>query len=144
MIKTETNDRGVDIVLNSLSEEKLQASIRCLTQGGQFIEIGKFDLANNAALQLLCVEKDVTYHGVMLDQFMESKTMMKKITSLVQEGIDVGYVKPLPITCFKSDELEKAFRYMTTGKHIGKVVLEIRDEKEKQDHENQTFEATPR
>lgn len=31
-----TKGRGVDIVLNSLSEEKLQASIRCLAQHGRF------------------------------------------------------------------------------------------------------------
>lgn len=46
----ETNGRGVDLVLNSLAEEKLQASVRCLAQGGRFLEIGKFDLANNNML----------------------------------------------------------------------------------------------
>lgn len=40
---TETNGRGVDIVLNSLAEEKLQASFRCLGRGGRFLEIGKYD-----------------------------------------------------------------------------------------------------
>jgi fatty acid synthase len=50
LIMSETNGRGVDIVLNSLSEEKLQASVRCLAQGGRFMEIGKFDLANNSPL----------------------------------------------------------------------------------------------
>lgn len=41
---------GVDLVLNSLSEEKLQASVRCLAQHGRFLEIGKFDLFNNHPL----------------------------------------------------------------------------------------------
>ena len=43
---------GVDIVLNSLAEEKLQSSIRILAQHGRFLEIGKFDLSNNTALGL--------------------------------------------------------------------------------------------
>ena len=47
LIMSETNGRGVDLVLNSLVEEKLQASIRCLAVGGRFLEIGKFDLENN-------------------------------------------------------------------------------------------------
>jgi fatty acid synthase len=47
---SETNGRGVDIVLNSLAEEKLQASVRCLAPRGRFLEIGKFDLANNNLL----------------------------------------------------------------------------------------------
>src|SRR6218665_643285 len=45
-----TNGRGVDVVLNSLAEEKLQSSVQLLAQHGRFLEIGKFDLANNAAL----------------------------------------------------------------------------------------------
>jgi len=46
LIMSETNGRGVDLVLNSLSEQKLQASVRCLALGGRFLEIGKFDLNN--------------------------------------------------------------------------------------------------
>jgi fatty acid synthase len=47
LILTETNGRGVDLVLDSLSEEKLQASVRCLAPRGRFLEIGKYHLANN-------------------------------------------------------------------------------------------------
>jgi len=47
---SETNGRGVDLVLNSLAEEKLQASVRCLAPGGRFLEIGKVDLENNSYL----------------------------------------------------------------------------------------------
>jgi NADPH:quinone reductase-like Zn-dependent oxidoreductase len=50
LIMMETNGRGVDLVLNSLSEEKLQASVCCLAPQGRFLEIGKSDLANNSLL----------------------------------------------------------------------------------------------
>jgi len=50
LIISETNGRGVDLVLNSLSEQKLQASVRCLAVGGRFLQIGKFDLNNNNRL----------------------------------------------------------------------------------------------
>jgi fatty acid synthase len=46
----QTAGRGVDVVLNSLSEEKLQASVRCLAQHGRFLEIGKYDLSQNNPL----------------------------------------------------------------------------------------------
>ena len=49
-----TNGKGVDVVLNSLAEEKLQASVRILAQHGRFLEIGKFDLSNNAPLGKFC------------------------------------------------------------------------------------------
>jgi fatty acid synthase len=51
---TETNGRGVDLVLNSLSEEKLQASVRCLAPRGRFLEIGKFDLISNNTIGKIC------------------------------------------------------------------------------------------
>jgi len=39
-ILSKTKGRGVDAVLNSLSDDKLQASVRCLAQHGRFLEIG--------------------------------------------------------------------------------------------------------
>ena len=45
-----TGGRGVNVVLNSLAEEKLQASLRLLAPHGQFLEIGKFDLSNDNQL----------------------------------------------------------------------------------------------
>ena len=40
----------MDIVLNSLAGDKLFASVRVLAKHGRFLEIGKYDLANNSAL----------------------------------------------------------------------------------------------
>ena len=51
----QTGGRGVDVVLNSLSEEKLQASVRCLAQHGRFLEIGKYDLSQNNPLGKTCL-----------------------------------------------------------------------------------------
>lgn len=46
----ETNGLGVDIVLNSLSDDKLQASLECLANNGRFLEIGKYDMSVNTKL----------------------------------------------------------------------------------------------
>lgn len=45
-----TRGHGVDVVLNSLAEEKLQSSVKLLAQHGRFLEIGKFDLSNDSPL----------------------------------------------------------------------------------------------
>lgn len=50
LIKRRTRGRGVDLVLNSLAADKLHASVRCLAEGGRFLEIGKLDLSNDTAL----------------------------------------------------------------------------------------------
>lgn len=50
MVMRETKGKGVDLVLNSLADDKLQASLRCLAKHGRFLEIGKLDLSNNTPL----------------------------------------------------------------------------------------------
>ena len=41
-----------------------------------------------------------------------------------------GIIKPLPRTVFQASEVESAFRHMTTGTHIGKLLLKIRENPE--------------
>lgn len=128
MILQKTNGDGVDIVLNSLAEEKLQASVRCLAVGGRFLEIGKIDLAANNSLGMMIFLKEISFHGVLIDNLLSSGPKDEKIVeertelyNLVNEGLKNGAIKPLVRKVFEKDELEMAFRYMTTGKHIGKV-----------------------
>jgi len=52
-LRTSTGGRGVDVVLNSLSEDKLQSSVQLLAQHGRFLEIGKYDLSNNTPIGML-------------------------------------------------------------------------------------------
>lgn len=125
----ETGGRGVDLVLNSLAEEKLQASVRCLAKDGRFLEIGKYDLSNNNPLGMAVFLKNTTFHGILLDALFESTCEDKKeVVRLLNEGIKSGAVHPLPATVFSETQVEQAFRFIGSGKHIGKVLLKIRDE----------------
>jgi len=49
LLKT-TGGRGVDVVLNSLADEKFHSSVQLLAQHGRFLEIGQADLANDTPL----------------------------------------------------------------------------------------------
>ncbi|KAJ3619939.1 hypothetical protein MTP99_003942 [Tenebrio molitor] len=146
MIKVGTNNRGVDAVLNSLSEDKLRASVRCLARGGRFLEIGKFDLVNDSSLNLFLLERGASYHGIMLDRiFKNAKELKVKLVDTLYKGIHDGYVKPLPRVVFARDELVPAFKYMTAGKHIGKVMVKVRDEGDVRGvGPNRLFPALPR
>ncbi|KAL7302666.1 hypothetical protein TKK_0004723 [Trichogramma kaykai] len=129
LVLTQTKGRGVDLVLNSLAGDKLQASVRCLANGGRFCEIGKFDLSNNTALGMSLFLKNTSFHGILLDALFDSDGPEKReVVRLVNEGIENGAVRPLPSTVFSEQQIEQGFRFMATGKHIGKVLLKIRDE----------------
>lgn len=128
MIKLRTNGQGVDFVLNSLAEDKLHASIRCLGYSGTFLEIGKFDLANDTKIGLSAFLKEITFRSVLVDNLFRA-TANEKFTvyELVENDLRRGIIQPLHSTVFEVHELEKAYRYLSTGKHIGKVVLKVRE-----------------
>uniref|UniRef100_A0A182P667 Fatty acid synthase n=1 Tax=Anopheles epiroticus TaxID=199890 RepID=A0A182P667_9DIPT len=128
LIKERTNGRGVDFVLNSLSEEKLQASIRCLAKGGHFLEIGKYDMMKDSKLAMALFHKGITFTAVLVDLMLQEKpNLMKELNSLIMKDIAKGIIQPLPTTIFQAHEIEQAFRHLATAKHIGKVLLKIRD-----------------
>uniref|UniRef100_A0A6B2E4Y7 Fatty acid synthase n=1 Tax=Phlebotomus kandelakii TaxID=1109342 RepID=A0A6B2E4Y7_9DIPT len=129
LIMRETRGKGVDLVLNSLAEEKLQASVRCLGLNGRFLEIGKFDLNNNSPLGMSVFLKNTSFHGILLDSVMEGDDeTIATVVQLVNDGIKSGAVRPLPTSVFADQLVEQAFRFMASGKHIGKVVIKVRDE----------------
>lgn len=46
---------------------------------------------------------------------------------MVQNDIKSGIIVPLKTTVFAANEIEQAFRYLASGKHVGKVLLQIRE-----------------
>lgn len=86
-----TSGRGVHVVLNSLAEEKLQASLRCLARHGRFLEIGKYDLSKNTPLGMALFLKNVSFHGILLDAiFEEDNPEWIEVSKLFTEGIKSG------------------------------------------------------
>jgi fatty acid synthase, animal type len=69
MIKMETNGKGVNYVLNSLSDDKLQASLRCLARHGTFLEIGKYDIMNKSKFDMGLYNNRIVFRGVFFDDY---------------------------------------------------------------------------
>ncbi|XP_063539374.1 fatty acid synthase-like [Cydia strobilella] len=124
-----TQGRGVDLVLNSLAGDQLQASLRCLGEGGRFLEIGKVDLSSNTALGMAMLQNNTTVHCVLLDAlFGRDHPEKAEVVRCVADGIAAGAVRPLPSTVYDDTQIEQAFRYMNTEKHVGKVLIRVRSE----------------
>ncbi len=70
-ILARTNGRGVDLVLNSLSGELIDASFRALARGGTFVEIGKRGIKDPAWVAGL--DRDLRYFIVDGSQFTRKK-----------------------------------------------------------------------
>ncbi|XP_018370195.1 PREDICTED: fatty acid synthase-like [Trachymyrmex cornetzi] len=133
MIMQQTKCRGVDIVLNSLTEEKLIASVRCLAQNGRFLEIGKFDLVSNNLLGMSAFQKGISFHGIRLENMMIKNRDCKwkrLVLTLIKNGLSDGTIKPIQAKIFPKTNVEEAFRYMASGKHMGKIIINIHEKDE--------------
>ncbi|XP_065311985.1 fatty acid synthase-like [Dermacentor albipictus] len=142
-ILDETKGRGVDLVLNSLPEEKLQASVRCLADHGRFLQISHFDVPNNSPLGMSGFIRNCTFHAITLDKVLRDEIHLaadkRRLVEMVRDGIASGVVRPLNTHLFAREKAEEAFRFMASEKHIGKVVIEIRPE----DRQRPTAPAVP-
>lgn len=126
-----TNGQGVDLILNSLAGEALRLSwTECLAKFGRFLEIGKADLFANTGLDMKPLLDNKSYIGVNLLDFENNPTpravaLWHETAKMIHEAT----IRPIvPLQMFTMAEVEKAFRHMQAGKHMGKVVIRVDDE----------------
>lgn len=122
-----TSGRGVDYVLNSLSDDKLHASVRCLSRGGCFLEIGKFDITNDSNLGMGAFTNETSFRAVFADNLIILANERKILHEMIERDLVNGIIQPLYSTVFQVDEIENAYRYLSTGKHVGKVLVQMRE-----------------
>ncbi|WP_052861852.1 MULTISPECIES: type I polyketide synthase [Streptomyces] len=111
-----TGGAGVDVVLNSLSGEYVDASLRLLAEGGRFLEMGKTDIRDPETLPA-----GLRYEAFDLGQVDpdEIRRMLAELLALFTRGV----LTPLPVRAWDVRRARAAFRHMSLAQHIGKIVL---------------------
>lgn len=120
-ILADTNGRGVDVVLNSLSDEFIDASFSVLAPTGRFLEIGKRGIWSDE--RALSERPDGRYHVYDLADFLGDEGGLQRLLQEVVDDIEAGRSEPLPLRAFSTDRTQDAFRFMAQARHIGKVVI---------------------
>ena len=116
-----TGGRGVDVVLDSLVGEFVDASLRLLPRGGRFIEMGKADIREPGRVA-------AEYPGVSYCAFDLLEAGAERIQEMLGEVMGLferGVLHHLPISRFDVRRAPEAFRVLRESRHIGKVVLEV-------------------
>ena len=116
-----TGGTGVDIVLNALAGELTDASLRLLPRGGAFIEMGKTDVRDAAA-----VARDhpgVTYRAFELGEAGPGR--LGEILAHVAGLLAGGELALPPVRTWDVCRAPEAFRFMSQARHTGKLVLTI-------------------
>ena len=121
-----TSGRGVDVVLNALAGEAIEAGLRCLATGGRFIEMGKRDIYGGTAVSLAPFRKSLAYFHVDLDAMMRERPQrLGRILREVMQRFEAGHFTPLPVQRYEAARLADAFRDLMPGTHTGKHVVDL-------------------
>ncbi|GAB1818048.1 SDR family NAD(P)-dependent oxidoreductase [Herbidospora sp. RD11066] len=102
----------VDVVLNALAGEFVDASMGLLNEGGRFLEMGKTDIRSGEGYRAF----DLSEAGP--ERIGE---LLAELGSLFESGA----LTPLPIRTWDVRRAPEAFRFVSQAKHIGKVVLMV-------------------
>uniref|UniRef100_UPI0038994E4E SDR family NAD(P)-dependent oxidoreductase n=1 Tax=Actinacidiphila epipremni TaxID=2053013 RepID=UPI0038994E4E len=116
-----TGGAGVDVVLNSLTGEFIDASLRLLPRGGRFVEMGIADLRD--AAEIAARHPGVAYQPFeLLD--MDPETVGRSLAAVL-DLFERGVLEPLPVTTWDVRQAPAAFRHFAQARHIGKNVLTL-------------------
>jgi polyketide synthase 12 len=118
---TATGGRGMNLVLDSLANEFVDASLRLLPNGGHFLEMGKTDVREPA--RIAADYKGVHYKAfdLMVVDPELIQAMFAKLVKLFEDGA----LQPLTFSSWDIRKAPEAFRYVSQAKHVGKVVFEL-------------------
>ncbi|MEU1689919.1 SDR family NAD(P)-dependent oxidoreductase, partial [Micromonospora sp. NPDC005707] len=116
-----TGGRGVDVVLDALAREFVDASLRLLPRGGRFIEMGKTDIRRPD--EITAAHPGVAYRAFDMmeagpDRIQE---MLGELTALFHRGA----LRPLPFAAWDVREAPAAFRHLAQARNVGKVVVTL-------------------
>ncbi|OBG58792.1 type I polyketide synthase [Mycobacterium sp. E3339] len=116
-----TGGRGMDVVLDSLAGDFVDASLRLVAPGGMFLEMGKTDIRDPGVIAQ-------EYPGVRyraFDLFEPGRPRMHQWMIELAGLFDAGVLRPLPVTTFDIRRARAALRYLSQARHIGKVVMTL-------------------
>lgn len=121
-----TSGRGVDVVLNALAGEALYAGWSLVAPFGRFVEIGKRDIEADARLGLGAFDRNRSFAAIDIDRMMlERPGQFRRLLHEAAALLEAGALKALPCERFPARDVAAAFRHMSRGRHIGKVVIDI-------------------
>lgn len=127
-IKQRTHGRVVDVIFNSLAGESLKASWDCIAPYGRFLEIGIKDILANDRLPMGKFLHNVSFSAINLASMMNDRPeVCAGALECVFQMISQGKLQPVrDVHVYGVGDMESAFRTMQSGKHIGKIVIEMR------------------
>lgn len=126
-----TNQRGVDVVINSLTGRLLQASCGVLAAYGRFVNLAKSDVRDNKSLDMGMFRHGASFMVSDLAQLAQDRGhVLQRVLTEVFKLVGSGAVSQIePVTTYPMGSIADAIRAARAEDSIGKhaIVLEPND-----------------
>ena len=116
-----TRGAGMDVVLDCLAGDFVDASLRLLPRGGRFVELGKTDLRE--ADQVAATHPGVAYHA--FDLLRLDPELLQAMLGELMPLFASGALTPIPVTAWELPAAPQALRRLGQASTVGKVVLTL-------------------
>ena len=126
-VRTATNGRGVDLVLDIVGAEYVPRNIECLALNGRLVQIGLIG-GSRAQVDLRAVlQKRLTVTGSTLRaRTVEEKgELAREVESHVWPLLSSGAIRPIVHATFPLRRAAEAHQVLDSGSVIGKIVLTV-------------------
>ncbi len=117
----QTGGEGVDVVLNSLAGEFVDASLELLPRGGRFVEMGKTDVRDRRGRGGLT--RASSYRA--FDLLEAGPERIQEMLGEVMELFEQGVLRPCRSRAWDVRRAPEAFRHVSQARHVGKIVLTL-------------------
>ena len=116
-----TDGAGMDVILDSLKGEFVDASLRLLPRGGRFIEMGKADIRDPG--EVAARHPGVQYRA--FDLVEAGPDRAQEILGELVTLFETGELRPLPVRSWDIRQVSDAYRFLSRAGHVGKLVLTV-------------------
>jgi acyl transferase domain-containing protein len=117
-----TEQRGVDILLNCLAGEFIDAGLSVLAPAGRFVELGKTDIRTPAEIGRTYPGVTYTAFDLTNDLRDEPEHAAERLAAIYAD-IDAGTLRAVPHRVYAFAQAKAAFRDLASARYHGKLVL---------------------
>ena len=129
-VKSITNQKGVDVILDMVAGDYLQRNLECLADDGRLVIIAFLGGVKTTINMTDILRRRLTVTGSTLRPRSEEfkQKIAFNLLKYVWPLFENKQIKPLIYRSFALEDAAQAHRLMESSAHIGKIVLEVNSE----------------
>lgn len=129
-VKSITNQKGVDVILDMVAGDYLQRNLECLADDGRLVIIAFLGGIKTTINMTDILRRRLTVTGSTLRPRSEEfkQKIAVNLLKYVWPLIENKQIKPLIYRSFALEDAAQAHRLMESSVHVGKIVLEVNSE----------------